>query len=331
MAGDIYRYPLNSDGEIERFLTTSYEHHTPTQGGVPASGVLEYFLIEGEWLIALDTEVNVIVTPFKFRAVNLRDGTEKILDWSDEAASFSLFAAEDGKVAWLREYYYEDSECEWESAIIVYDLETDQRIEMDRACATDNYKWFVRMDVDISESYVTAVKQYSDAKGGAQEIHLIDIDSGVAQILSASDKRRKFGPEVSRNWVAWKNYPEETEIGLEYFPSAIIQNLETGEQREIKLDGDLYGLDEPIIFDGRWLYWDYLNQETPWKPVYDLNTWEEYRLVLQGSNELLDDFRIRADTVVWSVRTRTYRADEQPDIYLRWRTGAPPEVLLTQE
>ncbi len=327
MAGSIYRYPL-AHGEIEQFATTTYEYHPNQPGGAPEQGVLGPILIESnEWLITLDLKAALIYTPIKIRAINLQDGTEKVLYASEEDVSLSAPDTSMGRVAWAK-VFHEEGDCAMESALLLYDLATDERREVARACADDNYMWTPMGGIGLSGRYLVAVKQHADSQGGGMEVHLIDVDAGTSEILATSDSRL-FGPTISEKWVAWNEYPEGDEIGPETPPSTVIYNLETKERRTIKHEGDLYGLDEAFIVEGRWLYWDYLTQPH-WKPIYDLNTGEEFRFLLEGPNESVDDFVIRGDTMIWSVHVRKDQANAPVEAYLRWRTGADPKVLMTQ-
>ncbi len=330
-SGDIYRYPLDH-GEIEIFATTSFEHVAPSQPGEVPFGVMTDITIGEDWLIVADSKASSLATPFKLKAINLQDKTEKLIDSSEEATPIFAFAVSRNSVVWTRLHYHEDENCQVESVLTVMNLETDERRELDRICADDNYRWGYLSGIGISEDKVIVVKQFSDVQGGGIEVHLFDLATGQSQTISRDDGR-KFGPTISGAWTAWVGYPNEEEMGPESPPYTVLYNWQTGEYRELHPDYE-FGLDEPFIEQGRWLYWDDLGS-TPWQLVYDLETGEEVRFPTNADNfndGFVDDWQIRGNTIIWSKSKLNGEMDpSDDDVYLYWKTGADLNTLLTQE
>ncbi len=315
-----YRYPL-SGGDVELFIPTL--HQSP-------EGVILELDVDGDWLLALDAEYAAVYSPFALRAFNLQTGEEKIiLEDESEQTSTPIFAVSDNWVVWSRIQASGEESCSAYSTLAVQNLIRDELRELDRSCVDDNYMWNITSGIGISKNKVVAIKQLADSQGGGRQIVLFDIDAGTSEVISGRNRHNSL-PAISGKWAAWKVYPDDGDISPETPDFTVLLNLESGEQREFHHG---IGLDDPILQNERWLYWQNLGA-TPWQTVYDLSTGKEYRFTTevdqQSADALTTDWQIQGHTIVWVNSLNDDPADPRTGDYLYWRTGESIEGILAE-
>jgi len=329
----IWRRPLQGErqeSKAELVAYTLYKDVEPKDIYGPLSvdhGAIAEISIEEDWLVFRDTKYASLYSPFFLRALNLRTGVEKIIE-SDQrpGAGDPIFALDGSRVVFARLTEREDGTCDADSILVVYDLETDERQELDRVCPDDNYMWNFTSGIDISDNFVVAIQMFSDAQGSEKKIVLFNLENGESRIISGENKFSS-GPAISGKWAAWKVYPDDGDVGpgngLGTPDYTVLMNLETGEIREIH---HTYGMDEPLLENGRWLYWDD-RSEDPWLTAYDLNSGDVYTITVQAPGWYKGHWKIRGNTIAWYV----WNAVQPDQEYLRWKTGADPSLLIRDE
>jgi len=329
----LYRYPLQG-GEIEVVATTAYEHRDLPPGLPPSAGnTMPQGIISGpieqseDWLLFVDNKYPLVYTAFYLQALNLHTGAQvEILADQQEGASVPAYDISGDWVVWTRLEIHEEQACSAESILVVQNLVTGAKKELSRVCVDDNYMWDTIGALSISGHYVVATQLLSDAKGRGSRIYLFDMTTGTAQVISG-DNRYNMMPQINGEWIAWKVYPDSGEIGPDSPDYTMIFNWRTQERRPIMQP---YGMDEPFIAAGRWLYWDKLNSE-PWETIYDLATAETITFTTElQPGELTLDWQINGNTVVWSTQVDDGDGDPRNQVYIRWRTSGAPQGLATE-
>ncbi len=309
--GTIYRYPL-SGGQIETVTVTQY-----SEGSLAMVRPLR----SGDWLVFADVKRQTLATPFTLRARNLRTSREEQLA-INQAEDFPppTFNVAGDWVVWTLLEKSKTINCQGgETVVAMYNLQTKEHRELDRACIDNKYLWNANSPIGISSSHVVVDQMLPDAQGAGRRIYLFDLNKGTSTSLTG-DKNGMF-PALSEDWVVWKIMKDANDPS----GNTMVLNLKTGERKEVPTSDQA---DEPYIADNRWLYWDDLgrNEHT----IYDLTTDESFTFTTTTNNDAhTGGWQIGGNTIVWSVIVVDPNKPQNRDVSLEWKIGKDIKSLLT--
>jgi hypothetical protein len=309
----LYRYPLLG-GDIETIASTRFPNGTLS--------VLRP-LINGDWLVFMDTQYQLVYTPYILRAINVEDGLEyEIVTDAQAEALPPSYAISADRIVWTTLEKSKDPTCSADSVLVVQNIRSAERRELDRVCIDNNYMWEVISTIGISGNYVIAAQFFSDAKGNGRYIHLFDLTTGTSTQLNEQEYGRM--PALNGDWVAWLTMRDGNDLD----GNTIVLNLKTGVRKEIT--PPIFS-DEPFIVANRWLYWDGLGGNQ--LAIYDLATDEVLTIKttnLSDEEATTGKWYIKDNTIAWSINVMDPAKPGSFDVYLEWLTGADPKTLLTQ-
>lgn len=309
----ISRYPLDG-GKIEAFAVTQYDNGTLSVLQPQRSG---------KWLIFMDTQYPLLYTPFVFRAINLQNSAEyELLSDQREDALPPTYAINGDWVVWTTLVESETAGCSADSMLVVQNIISAERRELDRICIDNNYMWEFNSTIGISKEYIVAAQQLSDTKGGGRRIYLFSRETGQSTLLTGESYGRM--PALNGDWVAWLDMrsPDDAE------GNTIVLNLKTGEQKTIQ--PPIFS-DEPFLVGNRWLYWDGLSGNL--LAVYDLmtDTTHTLRTTARADNEATTGgWYLTERMIVWSENIFDPVDPGKRDVYLHWGIAADLTSLLIE-
>jgi len=291
----IFRYPLNG-GNIETVATSQYK-----------DGELTTLrpILDGEWLIFLDTPASAEGTTWVVRALNLINKTEQVvveepgdpISWPGPALD-----AENEWVVWTRTGHATHATCD-ETILAMRSLKTGEQRELDRACVQDHYKW----DIPHIISNTLIVEQdLPDNQGRRNNIYSFDLTSG--QRAALTNDGHSSMPVASGNWLVWKDGPRY-QNGL----FNVIVNLRAGVRQRLPVPGS-----EPLDpeISGRWLYWPPSALHSFY--VYNLETNQILTVATPGENESIGVVAVNQNVAAW-LRNLDFKHAMPHDNVLEWR------------
>lgn len=311
--GEIYRYPL-AGGAIEVVASSRFD-----------SGTLSVLplVISGDWLLFMDTQYQLVYTPFIFRAHNLHSEVEvELIANQDHDALPPSYAAAGDWVVWTTLVESQEAGCSADSILVVQNIISAESRELDRVCIDDNYMWNVTGVIGITKQYIVADQRLPDATGAGRRIYLFDLDTGSRTLLT--DDRYGRMPAINGDWVAWLDMRDASDAE----GNTIVLNLRIGERKEIT--PPIFS-DEPFIFGNRWLYWDGLGGNL--LAVYDLTTDKIYTLRTTSHTDeeaVTGNWYLTEHAIVWSETVFDPVSPEKRNVYLHWLTGPDLETILGQ-
>lgn len=311
--GNLYRYPL-AGGAVETVASSRYD---------PGTLSVMPLVISDDWLLFMDTQYQLVYTPFIFRAHNLHSGVEVELmaDQRNDALPPSYAAAGEW-VVWTTLVASQQAGCGADSILVVQNITSAESRELDRVCIDGNYVWNVTGVIGITKQYVVADQRLPDATGAGRRIYLFDLDTGSRTLLT-NDRYGRM-PAINGDWVAWLDMRDASDTE----GNTIVFNLKTGEHKEIT--PPIFS-DEPFIVGNRWLYWDGLGGNL--LAVYDLITEKTYTVKTTSRSDeesVTGKWYLTEHTIVWSENVFDPVSPEKRDVYLHWLTGPDIETILSQ-
>lgn len=303
--GTLFRYPLTGEGEIEPVVHTQFE-----DGELYVNPLIR----SGDWLIFSDTPASAQGVTWALRALNLSDGSERILleEPGDRASWPGACADADGDwVVWSRMHSAEELSCT-ETILALYNLETGEHRELERECAEDNRMWTMP---HISGEHVVVEQDLPASKGSDNNVYLYDLTTGERTALTTDG--RSSMPHLSEEWVVWRGGPRYS-----YGTETVLYNWRTEEKFELTHQPRLCGQ-----LSGRWLFWT----PTALKPlyVYDLETRQLLLVTTPGENQDITEVAIHGNTIAWSLNL-DFEHSTPHDSLLVWGTLQPPTEAVTQ-
>lgn len=318
--GKIYRYPL-AGGEIVKVVETKYP-----EGTVGADAPT----FSRDWMVFVDRHFWSLYSPYILYAYNLRSGAliELFSDPRPQALP-PAYALVDEWVAWTTLVESQKDGCSADSVLVLQNIVSGERRELDRICIDDNYMWRPFSGIGMTEHYIVVEQQIADSQGGGHFIHLFDRQSGQRRRLSEGYGRM---PAINGDWVAWRDMRALDDAdGV-----TIALNLKTGERKEIPYPTSpdekypYLRIDEPYIVGNRWLYWDVMGDV--FLPVYDLATDKMYMVrstPLSPYNVGLGSaWHLSERLIAWSLDRYEHGSGRLVESTLHWRTGPDLWTLL---
>lgn len=310
---EIYRYPL-AGGAVEIVTSSRYD---------PGTLSVSPLVISGDWLLFMDTQRQLVYTPYFFRAHNLQNGVEVELmaDQRNDALPPG-YAASGDWVVWTTLVASQEAGCRADSVLVIQNIVSAENRELDRVCIDDNYMWNVTGVIGMTKQYVVADQRLPDATGAGRRIYLFDLDTESRTLLT-NDRYGRM-PAINGDWVAWLDMRDASDME----GNTIVFNLKTGEHKEIT--PPIFS-DEPFIVGNRWLYWDGLGGNL--LAVYDLITEKTYTVKTTSRSDeesVTGKWYLTEHTIVWSEIVFDPVSPEKRDVYLHWLTGPDLETILSQ-
>ncbi len=205
-------------------------------------------------MVYADQESWYLYSPYILYAYNLRSGAliELFSDPRPQALP-PAYALVGEWVAWTTLVESHKDGCSADSVLVLQNIVSGERRELDRICIDDNYIWRPFSGIGMTEQYIVVEQQIADSQGGGHFIHLFDRQSGQRRRLSEGYSRM---PAINGDWVAWRDMRALDDAdGV-----TIALNLKTGERKEIPYPTSpdekypYLRIDEPYIVGNRWLY-----------------------------------------------------------------------------
>lgn len=248
----IYRYPLVANAQTTATITVVATSHYP-------EGVLgQYPLLRtGDWLIFYDSAYNAISETWQLRALNLSNGTERILAESKGKAILYDFAAANNRVVWSWLDHQTERACQDEAVLSVLDLATNQQLDLNRACFQTEHDWrAVSMDGDrLAAEFWQAQREPGKLLG---DIVLFDLSAPdptqFAFLKASSPARQNSFPRLTGQWVSWVR-------GTRNQGNCILFNLQTQTQRAFPTEWDQTNCQFVQAADGWFLNLDEANTQ----------------------------------------------------------------------
>lgn len=108
----------------------------------PNGGLGQYpWVITGDWITFFDSAYDAISNAWELRRLNFVTGKEETLVESTGNQLLYGFAADEKRAAWAILDHRQDRPCADEAVLVVADLATGERTELDRACFATEHSW----------------------------------------------------------------------------------------------------------------------------------------------------------------------------------------------
>jgi hypothetical protein len=334
-AGLLCRAPL-AGGEAEIVMVSKYWYWNPSakppsscksKPGDLMDTTITVLEQSDEWFLFLNSAAPLIYAPHTIFAYHMPTGAIKEVLHDDDFSSLDMYAvAGDWAVVVILDQLENDPECQGNSIVTMINLATDERQELHRGCIRDTFYYDPLAGVALTDAWIALVRRSSDALGGGSEIVLWNRQTNEQQVISTDGDYSRF-PAMSGDWVAWLVAPASHEIGPDSPEYTVLYQISTGRRRKLY---PTYGTDAPHLTDGRWLYWQKQGNPEPWQTVYDLTSGQMYTFTTDSPDLSLYSWEIRHNTIAWSMYDLGNLGDGLTIGYLRWRTGADPVTLMTE-